>query len=269
MDELDPWIERWNLTLDGDPFRSNWGVLAPVRHLGSPAMLKVALDPDEEKGGHLLAWWNGDGAAQVYEVDGAALLMERLTGERSLNDMSRGGEDDEATVILCEVAARLHAPRSIEPPPLVSLETWFKALWPEAAKHGGAMAHAAVVARKLLATEQDRVVLHGDLHHGNILDAGERGWLAIDPKFLYGERAFDFVNILRNPDEAVSLTPGRFARQVDLISDVAGLDRTRFLEWIVAFTGLSAAWTYGGNAEPHHDLAVNALAVDLLERPLR
>ena len=107
-------------------------------------------------------------------------------------------------------------------------------------------------------------MLHGDLHHGNVLDSGTRGWLAIDPKFLFGERAFDFVNILRNPDVETSLKPGRFAHQVDLIAESARLDRQRFLAWVVAFTGLSAAWIYSDGNEPEHDLAINVLAVDLM-----
>jgi streptomycin 6-kinase len=42
--------------------------------------------------------------------------------------------------------------------------------------------------------------LHGDLHHENVLDFGERRWLAIDPHGLHGERFFDFANIFTNPD---------------------------------------------------------------------
>jgi hypothetical protein len=42
--------------------------------------------------------------------------------------------------------------------------------------------------------------LHGDIHHDNILDFGRRGWLAIDPKRLFGERGFDYANLFCNPD---------------------------------------------------------------------
>jgi streptomycin 6-kinase len=264
MESVDPWMDRWNLTPDGEVIKSNWGMLAPVRYLGAPAMLKIALDIDEEKGGQLMAWWDGVGAARVYEIDGPVMLMERLTGERSLGDMARQGQDDEATRILCEVAARIHCPRNKPRLALTDLDTWFAALWKQAPERGGALAHAAVIARRLIDTEEDRVVLHGDLHHNNVLDGGTRGWLAIDPKFLYGERAFDFVNILRNPDIATSLIPGRFARQVEVIVEAAGLDRRRFLEWTVAYTGLSAAWCYNDKVQPDSDLAINTMAVDLL-----
>ena len=93
-----------------------------------------------------------------------------------------------------------------------------------------------------------------------------RGWLAIDPKGLLGERAFDFVNILRNPDAQVALTPGRFSRQVTVVADAAGLDRTRLLQWTLAFTGLSAAWILGDGEQPDLDLAVGELAATELSR---
>jgi streptomycin 6-kinase len=59
----------------------------------------------------------------------------------------------------------------------------------------------------LLAEPREVGVLHGDLHHGNVLDFGVRGWLAIDPKGLLGERGFDFANIFTNPISQIR--PGR------------------------------------------------------------
>jgi streptomycin 6-kinase len=46
----------------------------------------------------------------------------------------------------------------------------------------------AATARELLAKPSEVVVLHGDIHRGNVLDFGPRGWLASDPKGLVGER---------------------------------------------------------------------------------
>jgi streptomycin 6-kinase len=119
---------------------------------------------------------------------------------------------------------------------------------------------SAAAARELLDEPRDIVVLHGDIHHGNILDFGSRGWLAIDPKHLVGERTFDFVNILRNPDAGVALRPGRFSRQATVVADAARLDRARLLKWTLAFAGLSAAWILGDGEQPDLDLAVAELA---------
>ena len=106
-----------------------------------------------------------------------------------------------------------------------------------------------------------------EIHHGHALDFGPRVWLNIDPKGLLGERTFDFVNLLRNPDDELALAPGRFAHQVAVIADAAGLDRVRLLQWTLAFTGLSAAWILGDGDEPALDLAIAELAARELGSP--
>jgi streptomycin 6-kinase len=50
------------------------------------------------------------------------------------------------------------------------------------------------------------------------------------------------------------------------ITDVAGLERQRLLQWIVAWTGLSAAWFISDNGSPETDLAIGALALAELGR---
>ena len=118
--------------------------------------------------------------------------------------------------------------------------------------------------RDLLAMPCEVVPLHGDIHHGNVLDGGRRGWLAIDPKGLSGERTFDFVNILRNPDAATALSAGRFGHHVDLLADTAALDRRRLLNWTLAFAGLSAAWHLADREPADLDFAVAGLAAAAL-----
>jgi streptomycin 6-kinase len=129
-----------------------------------------------------------------------------------------------------------------------------------AAKHGGILAQAAATARALLDQPREIGVLHGDLHHDNVLDFRERGWLAIDPKRLLGERCFDFANIFRNPDLAIAKAPGRLARQATIIAEAARLERTRLLRWILAYAGLSAAWILGDGDDAALDLTVAELA---------
>jgi streptomycin 6-kinase len=213
-----------------------------------------------------MCWWDGDGAARVLAQDGAALLLERATGERSLVAMAGDGRDDEASRILCAVAARLHAPRGGPPPELIPLPRWFGALEPAAAREGGILRRAAATARELLAAPQEVVVLHGDIHHVNVLDFGPRGWLAIDPKRLVGERYFDYANLFCNPDLAIATAPGRLARQASVVAAAAGLERARLLRWILAWAGLSAAWYLEDGETPELALAVAQLAASELGR---
>ena len=264
---IDEFLVRWNLTLDGEPLTTQTSILVPVRCEGVPAMLKIATEAEERRGAESMVWWSGDGAARVLAHEGDALLMERAQGHASLVEMARAGRDDEATRIICAVAARLHAPRNCPPPPsLVPLKRWFAELAPAASRYGGILSQAAETARELLEEPRDVVVLHGDIYHGNILDFGSRGWLAIDPKHLVGDRDFDFVNILRNPDAETALSAGRFARQATVVAEAARLNRTRLLRWTLAFAGLSAAWILADGDMPELDLAVAQLAAAELGR---
>jgi streptomycin 6-kinase len=263
------YIVKWDLLPDGEPIRTHSSRLLPVRQHGVAAMLKVAQEPEEKFGAQLMVWWAGDGAARVLAHDADALLLERAQSNHALADQVRMGDDeadDHAIDILCAAAARLHAPRNKPLPELIGLPRWFQSLWPAAEQCGGWLAESAVAARVLLAAPQDPVVLHGDIHHGNVLDFGARGWLAIDPKGLYGERGFDYANIFCNPDQASALVPGRFGRRVERVAQIAGLDRRRLLQWILAWSGLSAAWILETGEAPDIDTDIGRMASEALKR---
>jgi streptomycin 6-kinase len=260
-DVFAPWLTRWGLTPDGAAFSSLAGKLMPVRQAGAAAILKVSHSREEIAGGALMEWWGGDGAAKVLAREGDALLLERAMGARSLAEMARGGEDDAATRILCEAGDRLHAARPAPPPAtLVPLQIWFRQLWPTAEAHGGLYAKSAAAARALLAEPREVGVVHGDLHHGNVLDFGDRGWLAIDPMGLIGERSYDYPHIIMNPDVETATAPGRLARRVQVICEAAHVEPRRLLTWIVAYAGLSAAWTLGDGDDPWRAVAIGEIA---------
>lgn len=244
-----PWLSRWDLIADGVPIRTHGSRLLPVRKAGEPAMLKLSEIEDERQGYRLLEYWDGGGAARLLarNDDGSAMLLERATGLRSLSAMARNGADDEATVILCDAIAVLQKPRGKLPAGLIQLETWFRELFPMATSRGGALARSATEAAALLAAQQEIMPLHADLHHDNVLDFEGRGWLAIDPKCVIGDRAFEYTILFCDPDLAdpeppVAIAPGRFERRLEIVLAKSGLERRRLLRWIVAWCGLSAAW---------------------------
>lgn len=257
---FEDYLERWALQPAGQAIVTPGSRLLPVLHNGQPAMLKIADCAEELAGAKLMVWWNGRGAARVLQHDDHAMLLEYATGKASLTQWARRNRDDRASATICETLARLHQPRDNPPEGLLSLDIWFRDLTTPEVAHGGILAYCADTARSLLDSEQDIVVLHGDAHHGNILDFGTRGWLAIDPKFLKGERTFDYANIFPNPDAAVALEPGRLARQARLVSEFAGLDHQRLLRWIVAWAGLSAIWYQQDGMIARTPLAVARLA---------
>lgn len=262
---LDHWIARWGLEPDGDAFASLAGRLRPVRWRGRAAMLKVSTAPEEIAGGALMSWWDGDGAAQVFAREDDALLLERARRPDALAQMARSGDDDAACRILCAAGARLHAARA-EPPPtsLIPLDQRFRALWPAAEAQGGAFRRSAEMAKVLLSEPTEPCVLHGDLHHGNVLDFGDRGWLAIDPKGLLGDPGYDYANIFCNPDIETALASGALERRLTSMAEASGLQPRRLLQWLVAYCGLSAAWTLSDGDDPWQALAIADAAAGLL-----
>lgn len=276
---LQPYLARWQLTPEADVWgesnvsgeggesaasiHTGGACLLPVRWQGRAAVLKLALTAEEERGYALLQWWQGDGAARVYARDGAALLMEGVSGgsgAQSLQALSRNGQDAQACGILCQAVAALHRPRATTPPTdLVPLPQWFQALV-ALGNPGGWLASAQATAAGLLDRPQEVRPLHGDIHHGNVLDGGARGWLAIDPKGLWGERGFDYANLFCNPDAALASDSARFAARVELVAQQAQIAPRRLLQWVLAWAGLSAVWHSEDGTDATAAQAVGRLA---------
>jgi len=123
------------------------------------------------------------------------------------------------------------------------------------------MAASIEAARLLLTNPREIVPLHGDIHHGNILDFGDRGWLAIDPKGLIGERGFDYANLFFNPNHPIATRPGRLETQLSVVIAQAGMERSRLLHWILAWAGLSAIWSINDGHHHHVEPTLEVAAI--------
>lgn len=264
MNIFSPYLRRWRLLPDGEPRITPRGALLPVRAGTSAAMLKIALCAEEQAGNALMVWWRGCGAARILAWENAALLLERAQGKRSLASMAALDRDDEACRILCGCAQELHRPRQAPYPKLTPLRERFQALKRGAETRGGILRLCAATADELLAAPREIVALHGDLHHGNVLNFAARGWQAIDPKGLLGERGFDYANIFCNPVPEVALNPFRFVRRLEVVASAADLERQRLLQWTAAWAGLSAVWFLEAGEQADTPLNVAALALSAL-----
>ncbi|WP_265920256.1 aminoglycoside phosphotransferase family protein [Cupriavidus nantongensis] len=262
--ELDKYSRRWALVPDADPFLTPTSCLQPVSYQGQPAMLKLAMCDEERRGNAVMAWWNGSGAAaRILARCDDAVVIERAQSAASLADLARTGRDDDAMRIACAVLQRLHAHAALGRPPVVALRDWFAPLtnpsWPDE----NILRLSAMVAKDLLsASAIDQVVLHGDMHHGNILHFGEQGWLAIDPKGLVGDRTFDYANLLCNPSRTIAVD--RFQQRIGILVEAARLDRHRLLRWTLAWSCLSALWMMEDGLAPETPLGIAALAASEL-----
>ena len=108
----------------------------------------------------------------------------------------------------------------------------------------GWVARAEEAFEELLATSQGPVILHGDLHHWNILSAEREPWLAIDPHGKVGDRGYDIVSYLSNkPSRSCDGTDDKrlMSRRADILAEELGMIREWVLTWGWATDVLTAA----------------------------
>ena len=232
--------ERWALRL-GEPLPGGniALVLAAERADGTTAVLKVSPPhPESDPEADALACWAGDGAVRVLERDRErrALLLERLVPGTSAWEM----DEDEATRAVAGVLRRL----GIEPPPGHP----FRPLADVACEWAEDFPELRPAVEELLADPTAQVLLHQDLHGGNVLRHGD-DWVAIDPKPLVGDPCFDVASLVR--DRRPICDPRLIGRRLDLLADVLGHDRERMRLWSWVH---AVAWGHPAEARLIRDL---------------
>jgi streptomycin 6-kinase len=254
-DQIEQIAKRWALTLGRHFPGIIYNYVAPAtRADGTPCVFKLSRYVDETRNEiAALQLWDGDGAARLLQADPdiGALLIERLEPGTMLSEEA-ASDDDAATIIAAGILRQLWRPApQDERHGLRPLATWFDAYERnrEALSRGdggfpaGLFLRADAVRRDLFASTDTQIVLHGDLHHFNVLRAQRAEWLAIDPKGLSGDRCFDVCQFFRNPMPA-GVAPAVNSRRLDIFCSELGLDRERAKAWCLVHAVLDACWDY-------------------------
>jgi streptomycin 6-kinase len=244
LDRIQQLAREWRLVVE-ESFETPTSVISFVRHSGQSLVLKVVKQKDDEwNAGDVLSAFDGRGVVRVYEYTGGAMLLERLQPGSSL---SRNGDDDDATKILAGVIEQM-SPRQ-PPDGCPTVADWAKAFRRYLGATNRSIPRQLVESAQrqfadLNASQSRTRLLHGDLHHYNVLWDQDRGWLAIDPKGVIGELEYEIGAVLRNPFERPDLFLSRptIERRVKQFTDRLGLDYERTLAWAFAQAVLSAIW---------------------------
>ncbi|HYN25451.1 MAG TPA: aminoglycoside phosphotransferase family protein [Pyrinomonadaceae bacterium] len=213
-----------------------------------PVVLKLIRRPgDEWRSGEILDAFDGKGVVRVYEYVEGAVLLERLSPGNSLVGIALNDGDDEATEILADVIQKM-SPRQLVKPP-IAVEDWAKGFERYSASGDDQIPKSLVekgyrVFLELCRSQSSPRLLHGDLHHYNVLFDSDRGWLAIDPKGVVGEIEYEVGAVLRNPYERPELfgQPSTVETRLKRLESKLSLDFRRALAWGFAQAVLSAIW---------------------------
>lgn len=266
---LDNYATRWRLEPLAPFAGLTYNYVTRVRRAdGSIAVLKVGVPGDEFRASiEFLRLCDGDGAVELFEADAeqCAMLMElALPGE----PLARLEDDDAATVIAADVMREFWRPAPATHP-FPTVQRWMRAFSHVREMHSGGsgpipealLARAEATARDLLTSVPYERLMHGDLHHDNIVSAQREPWLIIDPKGLVGDPGYETGPFLNNPYGRMETwaDPARqFRRRAEILAERLDYPAERILAWGFTQAVLSAAWHIEDGSERYGDSLTRA-----------
>lgn len=242
---------RFGIRLESPFSNLSWNlILKATKVNGTPVVLKIGVLKEElSRESSALHAYAGRGAIEVLDTDDdlGALLLEHVDPGTPLSAI----EDDEvATGIFCGVFKRLYCPMSGGR--YTSIKDHFSAIerYRDRVSDGAVarlpehlVQRAEYVLAYLISSTRESVLLHGDLHHDNILRQRESEWVVIDPKGVVGDRHFDTIQYLLNYVDRGGDSHTVLARRIAMITDRLSLDPRRIAMWGIARGILEACWS--------------------------
>jgi streptomycin 6-kinase len=271
---LDSVTRDWGLTVDAVyPLSFHW-VCSVRTDDGDEAVLKLGPSgvPDLAQQVATLRHFDGVGAVRLiaHDVARGAMLLEKAVPGTVASGLVPA-RDLVATAAIITVMRRLHRPLAgaADLPDLATRNR--RSFVGHLARYPGdtpiprrLVTRAMGLCDELSASATERVVLHGDLHHDNVLRGSRDPWLAIDPHGVVGDPVADVGAMLFNPDIAnrdpalVALVPAR----IEQLADGLGIGVDRVVAWGFVESVLSEVWTAEEQAP-----VTRALDVALLLEP--
>ncbi|MDF2940745.1 MAG: strB [Gammaproteobacteria bacterium] len=225
-----------------------------VEYKGQRAIIKMG--PDAESLEPQVNWLTAIGKAmpKVYAFDAKlnAYLMEQIEPGYSLKSLVKTGDDDKATRIICELISALQSKQSAVKGQFKHLSELAKDLSILKGHYDKKLlSRAESLFHELSQDRSQDVLLHGDLHHDNILQSAS-GWKVIDPHGYIGDPAAEVGAMIRNPydcfpqDRSLAQTVDR---RLKIMAKELPFDPQRMKAWAFCMTVLSDAWTFEGHGK--------------------
>jgi len=154
-------------------------------------------------------------------------------------------QETEATNILCNVIKDLHTAQIPIGHNFYHIKDLLQTLDKEIDIPNNILNKARRLRDKLLSTTTKEVLLHGDLHHDNILK-NDHGWMVIDPKGFIGDPAFETTAYICNPipdllheNNPTEIIIGR----IQLCAKNLNFPEQRVKDWFYVKSVLCWAWS--------------------------
>lgn len=208
-------------------------------------------------------------ALQVFAAYGAIGLIDSMEGILLLEGARPGASlretfsehDDQAIEIFCECAQRLYQADTPHAG-FMHVGQWLAELdksWPIP---DDILGNARILKEKLLKSAKSDKLLHGDLHHDNIIK-NNNSWLVIDPKGVIGEAIFEATVFIRNPQDLLINDPRATSiikNRIIKIAEKFGEDTQRLVQWCLVSAVLAWIWAIqDGYAPDEHKGFIKSL----------
>ena len=240
---------KWNLTnLKTFPNLTFNYVVSALRGK-VPVVLKVGMEHDLlKREASVLTFFKNHVAVELIDSCDGALLLKKCNPGRSL--MSFFPRDEKKSVkIVANVIKnlRLASKEQKNFNDFVPLDAILKDLDQPSNINEDYLNKAGKFAKFLLKTSREKVAMHGDLHHDNILyDESENRWKVIDPFGVIGDPVYEFASFMINPIDKIWKRTDAVAlveKRVCMFSQIADIDPLRLKQWTFVKAVLCLIWT--------------------------
>jgi len=263
-------VAEWDLRLDG-PVRGTPRASVAVRTAeGQAGLLEHA--PGGSPYEHLaLRAWDGHGAVRLLRADPRRHLL--LTERTDPDDGLQSLDPWEAGTQVGNLYAVLHRAPIPQPPRLADLvPRWTADL--------GLPAVTAAVPRRFAEQvrswtpglvdpdEVEPVLLHGDLRPATVRAASGPRWVAVAPRPVTGDPAYEVAAVLRRWEgaEASDDLRGDLLERFYAVVDAAGLDEDRARAWVVVRTVVELAAAFAAGSVPADEVTWAMTVVKAVQR---
>jgi len=245
-----PYLKYWQIE-GKEIFYTPSSILVITEYKNTKAIIKIPFEnSDETHSKQILELFPEDLRPKILDSYHNATLLERITPGTTIESLAKK-DDNQATLIICNLIKRIAeiTPRkSDKVRNIYKLSSGFDKYLNSSDKN--IVMTAQNIFKKLEQEAGPLKLLHGDLHHENILKNSKDDYIIIDPKGYLGEIEFEFAAMLRNPIKLPNLwlNEDQLKQRLEIIKqEFPQLNQDKIISYGFAVNILSATWMIEDN----------------------